>query len=270
MAYISGNISNDGRIIVYDINTNSLVHDQLYSAGAYEILGLDPSTKTIVAVNSSTGESLSYGNIVPIDEGFDWGLFTGDDFNGTNGDSPNETYWNVVGDYVQFDIQSNQLYQKCNDGQNSWLDSNFKISGDFDIKVNFSRDVYPWQGSGYWNFFITAYVDADNWMRVYRGVNGNTNVKDAVGYNDGVYFSPAQQNINYTNYKIRIYRSGSTWTGSWGPSSPWNDIIVTQNNMPTTPITVQIGCNSGTYNQGTARSQYWNDFDLTAGTPSAA
>jgi len=269
MAYISGNLSDDSRIFVYDINTNSLVHDELFSAGAYEVLGLDPSTKVIVAVRSSNGESLSYGNVLPIDEGYDWGLFTGDDFNGSNGDPPNATYWNVVGDYTQFDIQSNRLYHECDDGEDSYLDSNFEVSGDFNIRVECYKDVHPWQGSGYWYFYLRAGIDADNYMTMARGVEGNVHKFFARGRNDGVWYD-VKQTENWPDFTLKIVRSGSTWTAYYAWTSGANEtLITTQNNMPTTPMFVRIGCDSGTYNQGTARSASWDDFELIAGTASA-
>ena len=263
MAYISGNISHDGRILVYDANSGALDHNELFSAGPYEILGLDGSAKVVTAVRSSNGESISYGDVHPIDEGYDWGLFTGDDFNGTNGDPPNETYWDVIGTYTQFDIQSNQLYQECADGEDSHLDSNFEVSGDFDIRVDCLRDVYPWQGSGWWQFQFRAIVDDNDYMTIARGVQGNDHTFWATGKNNGVSFNETQ-NQNFTDFTLRIVRSGSTWTCYWNAN-----LMTTQNSMSTSPIYVTIGCNSGNYNQGTARSQYWDDFQLVQGTASA-
>jgi hypothetical protein len=66
----------------------------------------------------------------------DWGNFTGDDFTGNNGDNINSDYWHLVDGYVDdARIQDNKLYFDINK-ELAYYGSNFKLTGDFDIQIN--------------------------------------------------------------------------------------------------------------------------------------
>jgi len=65
MSYISGVLTEDSRIILYDTGTSALIYDQVVSAGAYSIDDLSGDVKHIMAVNEATGQAVAYGDVVP-------------------------------------------------------------------------------------------------------------------------------------------------------------------------------------------------------------
>ncbi|RLA00503.1 MAG: hypothetical protein DRQ47_09405 [Gammaproteobacteria bacterium] len=68
MGKISGTLNEESRILIYDLQTNTVVIDEVNSAGSYEYLGLTSYDKWVSAMNTATGESLSYGKVTPAGE----------------------------------------------------------------------------------------------------------------------------------------------------------------------------------------------------------
>ena len=67
MAKISGNISNDSRIIVVKETDWVVESNTNKTAGAFEITGLDFSKKTVIA-RATSGECAGYGDVTPVTE----------------------------------------------------------------------------------------------------------------------------------------------------------------------------------------------------------
>ena len=63
---LSGTLSDAGRIIVFDESSWTILDNDTYSTGSYEIdLGTTASGKVMVAARKSDGELMCYGNITP-------------------------------------------------------------------------------------------------------------------------------------------------------------------------------------------------------------
>ena len=65
MSYISGTLSEEARLLVYDTGTNALIYDQVVAAGAYSVDNTSADNKHVTAISTSTGKALSYGDVVP-------------------------------------------------------------------------------------------------------------------------------------------------------------------------------------------------------------
>lgn len=60
-------------MLVYDTSTNTLVADEVVSAGSFMFDDISSSAKHVIAISESTGEAQAYGNVTPAGEPF---LFT--------------------------------------------------------------------------------------------------------------------------------------------------------------------------------------------------
>jgi hypothetical protein len=65
---VSGNLSDDSRIIMVDDLTGDVEYNNLVSAGAYVLPAKDGSEKSIVAFRTSDGKAIGYGKVIPISE----------------------------------------------------------------------------------------------------------------------------------------------------------------------------------------------------------
>lgn len=65
MSRVSGDLSHEARILVYDVPTQALEHDQVHSAGAYQVDGLLNSEKIVTAIRTSDDKALAYGGVDP-------------------------------------------------------------------------------------------------------------------------------------------------------------------------------------------------------------
>jgi len=64
---ISGNLSDDSRIILVVESTGAVEYNEIVSAGSYSIDVGDDSERWIFAGKTSTGETLGYGKVIPIE-----------------------------------------------------------------------------------------------------------------------------------------------------------------------------------------------------------
>lgn len=130
-----------------------------------------------------------------------------DDFTGTNGDTPDPLKWEDLSSGMAT-IQSNKL--RFSSTSYATVRSYFKLSGDFDVQVDFSNlsgETADFEGA-----LITAYVDSENSGHIRAGYrtapgisfDGNSEVGDVWG---------AGGTVSRTNSygKLRIDRSGTTW-----------------------------------------------------------
>jgi len=68
MGKISGDLTDECRIMIYDTDTNALVIDEIKSAGSYEFTGLTSYDKFVTAVRTSDGQGITYGDVTPAAE----------------------------------------------------------------------------------------------------------------------------------------------------------------------------------------------------------
>ena len=63
---ISGDLSDDARIVIIDKSSGSMEYNDLVSAGAYSIPAVGNSEKLIAAFKEDTGETIGYGKVIPV------------------------------------------------------------------------------------------------------------------------------------------------------------------------------------------------------------
>lgn len=198
-----------------------------YSTGAgwVEIDSLSCHTEgffiAIVTQTSTTNKGAYYDNFI-VNSAYKIVNYAPikDEFSGTNGDSPDNTLWDVYNNTASgtVDIQSNKLHinipVSANDESISLVSKNIlPNSSYFDIKIDFSSLVSTQPTSSY------SYPIQLRLTDIITGVNGFVCIQHAYNnstrryYYDGALWNSSNLiGINDTSGKLRLVKSGSTIT----------------------------------------------------------
>jgi hypothetical protein len=164
-----------------------------------------------------------------------WDYFTNeglnnvnDAFTGNNGNEPDTNKWTLVPNSNDgiIEINSNQLLTRHNENDTGdhYAVSNFRLSGNFDIQVDFDLEDYTadddWVGylrinaeNGSFAYVGKGYMSASRRYRFrYYDIGGVNSQTDVTG-------DPTE-----TTGKYRLRRSGSTLTGYYWNSPDWQEI----------------------------------------------
>lgn len=139
------------------------------------------------------------------------------DFTGTDGDAPNSDLWIETDDSNKMQIVSNALEidsQESTDTE-AYVDSIYRLVGDFDIQVDFEATNYNTPTGGGHSSWITVWNESETsyWRTIWRSYNTGdleyyqSDTSGAVGYT-----------TTDTSGKLRLVRIGSNIT-----SYVWNE-----------------------------------------------
>jgi hypothetical protein len=188
---------------------------------------------------------------------FDELTFTGDDFTGANGTAPN--LWSyIVGTPT---IQSNKL-RFSTLTNNDEIESVFKISGDFDIQIDFDLVTYPAVDN--WNFALRLWNEAKT-----KGMTLERRFDDPTGHMiktfdyTGSWVEQDSDTIAITSMKFKHVRSGSTTTSYYWDGSQWV-LTYASTALGTDDIIVILKCAKWAGNP-TAEAD-WDNFVINSGT----
>jgi hypothetical protein len=140
-----------------------------------------------------------------------------DDFNQNTdiyGIEPNNTRWSIIGDSNDVFINNGQLRtQVAGTGKNNGVESNFKISGDFDLRVDFNVTQGYSSGSGWAPFFEIHYVDNIQYrMRIY--VDSITDHVFVMQWQTGGSISSTLGTAKASSGTYRVTRTSNNWQSS--------------------------------------------------------
>ena len=186
---------------------------------------------------------------------------TDDDFTGTNGDAPDSDRWASDGDV---DIQANKLFTTTGGASlyGSVL-SNFVLSGDFDIRVDWEMPTMTTTEK--WYTFMVVADSSGRYNRINREYISGLNRYRHASYNGTTWYTEGSAvTTSDESGKFRIVRtSGVVSVYYWGGSS-WTLLSTASSWNTTTNVTVQLACIS-TVTQ-TVEANFDN-FEVYSGTP---
>ncbi len=181
--------------------------------------------------------------------------FVDDTFTGTNGDPPDSVKWRVVNQAdSSVEIQSNELRTTANGSPgNGEARSLFKLTGDFDIEIDWSADNHPTTNSWGADFIVwdgtgtvgirRSYQSSDHY---YQSFNTAGQIQ-ATGTSD-------------TSGKLRVRRSGSTITLYYHDGTDWNDFGTDTTTIGTNAVYVRI--KQAHWSGYPTSSTDWDNFHL--------
>ena len=191
-------------------------------------------------------------------DGIDWdaddtGLDVDDDFTGVNGNLPNETKWLTTHRNPTLELQSNKLYMVATGNPGiTQCRTNYTISGDFDVRVDFDITGYP--SVNFWRWQLQAEISSIPatyvMSRRYENTDGYTYHSTAGGWQHDV-------GSNDSTGKFRLTRVGDKFSGYY-----WNNGWVqmgTEETHSTEPVRFKLY--PLIYNDITI-SGYWDNFTV--------
>lgn len=263
MAYISGNTTDNIRIVIVDENNWSVEHTSEKLSGDYEINNLSASgTKTIIARDTS-GESIGYGAVTPL---FSVPTPFTDNFN--SGSNPDSAYWTEVNSGGTAVLTGGKLRLSAYSSNQvtRWASvtfDNYEVIGDFqiDTDVEVVHSEPRWEGNGWTSYeqYFKIEIDDTHWLRfrdfwTWIGGQGSNGFRRAslgeymVGGSiiASSWFSPHVHDVPAT---IRIERSGSNWTLKYYTAGTWytslSDINIGNGNITEITYYLSMYANSG-------------------------
>lgn len=208
------------------------------------------------------GPSSGYNNIDirSILTELDYGVVTGDDFTGVNGEAPNTYLWSPITGSLS--IESNKLRSVITNAiQNNKTGSNFKISGDFDIQVDYT--LVSVTSIDTWNVRLYAFTENyDDNIDIARRYGSGDFYFDSYNVDGGGYTTNSTATTNTTG-KLRLRRVGSTVTSYYWGGSDWVTLSASLS-WVFDDVTVSIYCNTATTAQ--SHTADFDNFTVNSGT----
>lgn len=177
-----------------------------------------------------------------------------DDFTGDNGDPPDSFKWPDGNGSP--DIQSNQLEVTGSGGNYESVRSSYVVRGDFDIQVDFSLDLHP--ETDRWFVWLDLKTNDGKYHRInrhYRTASGNA--YRHTSYDGTNWYAEGETSRDDLTGKLRMTRSGDTFTSYAWYNSQWNQIAQAQYIKFTDDVFVQLGVGTGGSNP-TAQAKFDN------------
>lgn len=252
---ISGMTTENARIIIVKESDWSIEKNQEVSNGGYDITGLTNDSKTIIA-RAANGHSIGYGNVTPefytsvptipfTDEFTQIDSNTWDSFvNGENGSAT---------------IENNKLRLWANGTTSVRMSFKYKLSGDFDIQVDYSTVLTP--DTLGWYFALSLSYDSTKWAQIARTRNEYGNIM----YHDrGNPWAGGNTAPPINTGKLRVTRVGSLNTWLYWNGSSWST-IASAAGWDSGPCTVRL---YNTYAGGSPpeRTVDFDNFTINSGT----
>lgn len=147
-----------------------------------------------------------------------------DDFTGNDNDPANPLLWDELETGTTFDIQSNQLQATHSAAQTVSRRSRAKLSGDFDIEIDF--DIVTGPSTNVWAFqflVTTSTATANDLALIDRRYNSGGQFLATIKY--GGSSADTNTSTSVTSGKFRIVRSGTTATVYYDSGSGWTSLL---------------------------------------------
>jgi len=161
-----------------------------------------------------------------------------DDFNGTNGDPPDSTIWNISqGDPV---IDNNDLYLEhvASSGVTHEIKSTFTLTGNFQIDLPF--DLTGQNNTNGWYLQLSV-IDAagQNGGRIYARYGRRVRTFSVSGGSD-TQEGDLNMGASWNSAGVRLSRSGSSWTSGRKSGATWYNNIGHNFTGTTNDVKVEI------------------------------
>lgn len=185
-----------------------------------------------------------------------------DTFTDSDGSPPNVEYWGTYDVYPLPEISSNKIYAN-NITDNIGMLSNYKLSGDFDVQIDFELLNQPSTGS--YGFILNAYIDELNYIGIYRGLDLATPAS-VQKYQTHGRFGAGWVSINSelssdSVGKLRMQRVGSLVTLSKWNGSGW-DAVTSSYSFSSSDVYIFV--RFGSWDSNPQWSGYADNFSVTA------
>ena len=219
MSYISGNVGEDCRILVYDTGTNVLVIDEVVSAGSFQFDDLNSNNKHIIAINEATGEAQAFGNVTPAGQPF---LFT-DYFPGT---TLNTSKWdtNLLNGHIAVNERVELYFDTSRGGAHIMSKPAWNKTGSYKVWAKWKAGIDNYYNKGFQYPYVGFHTTSvsrgtygeptTNCILLRLGVSGNGSTRTGV--------TLTQNNSVLQTYGISI------------DMNLWHDIIVEYSSISNT------------------------------------
>jgi len=205
------------KVFTYDENNFAGMSKAVFWVSRYDLTVLSSEDSELFMYYDSTQEANKY--IGDVQEIIDVSSeISGDTFQGVDGDAPDVDLWSQT--WGTPTISSNALAVATTGGLNG-ISSIFRLLGDFDVQIDFGMDAIPSTTS--WS--ITLRVQApdttlNNRFTVSRRYDG-THRYTSYETDGGVDGSSTVSNSSDTSGKLRIVRTGDSFTGYFWNGTSW-------------------------------------------------
>lgn len=187
-----------------------------------------------------------------------------DTFTAASGSYPDHTRWREDGGTNYFEIQNNKLYVSAS-SINKWLRSRYRISGDFEIHVDW--DILLGPNTNAWRVGMWVTQEGGDGNRdyglIYRSYESSAqslraNFKDAGGW-----IGTTTYNTTVTTGKFRIRRVGTVMYIDYDIGAGWVN-LKSQDFSEAPDVQVIFEAVSGTSNPSFIGT--WDNFTVVSGT----
>lgn len=251
-----------------------------YSSGLYakstgsgivwsnESLGLYRAKEYEITLAGNDGTPLAYSVNVTISgasETFTANAFTGDTFAYSETGQLNPMYWkdlspsemlSAYGCSVSFANNDYQIENTVNTFSFELLDGNFKLVGDFDIRLNVSEIVDSYESSSGFSFYVYS-ADGKN-ARIKLNESSANTLGRGYAINGGTLTGATTVTLPIT---LRFVRTGSTLYGYSNHTGSWASVF-TQSSWSSAPVYTQ----SSLYKNNSVYCKWvFDDFEVAYG-----
>lgn len=216
-----------------------------------------------VLVNLSDSSGINNTDLSEFFESIDYDTFTHpntvtiDNFEGSNGDLPNRQLWRIDDDSASINYIWDNTYRVADTNTQSAgsINSNFILSGDFDIEVEVSTFL---RNNTWDNEFVVKCVllntNSDVLLTHYLNVSSSDTNNYRFSANEkisGSWKTETNTQSNVSSFKLRIVRNSTTVTYYYDVGSGWVSIR-TSTSMPIDDCYISLygrqGTNNATFN----------------------
>ena len=185
-----------------------------------------------------------------------------DSFTGVDGDPPNEDSWSVHVDGANtLSLDSNRLKHVSVSGEGmNEARSKFTLSGDFDVQIDF--DVTSSAAGDTWGCGLQFIMGTDIYQ-VYIQVGASTKHYGMNHYLSGVWADSGTSPTTDNTGKVRMTRSGSTFTGYYWNGSAW--VSIASHDYVSAPDIDIVKCYSNSWDTKPGFITYHDNFVVNSG-----
>ena len=138
-------------------------------------------------------------------------------FDGNNGDSPDDSLWEIVDGDVQINNDKVRVTQSGTTQSSIW--SKFQLSGDFDVSVDFDSIVLPNANGAVGVFSLVDSQSYNTWCQIGHGFSQYRYYFTGYTGTSSKYFATSDM-----SGKLRITRTGSSSTMYKWNGSGWDSL----------------------------------------------
>lgn len=143
-----------------------------------------------------------------------------DDFTGNNNDSPNNKLW--TNNYPNC-IKNDKIHFNLSTKSHPVIASKYRLSGNFDIQVDYDLEQYPASDRWYCTLKVTNTNTGEYWA-IRRNYEGGHEYSNLYYNGDSTWTHNGRISTNDTTGKLRLKRLNSTITGYYWHVSSWSSL----------------------------------------------